>query len=116
MKYLVSLYFDDITNKQIMKYMEVTAEATGNDYMLSNHVLPHITISSFELDAREEYMVIKMLEHNLTVIFHNISSCKVQWVGYGAFMNSVLYLSPVLNEYLQTIMQRTYDSVRCVLR
>ena len=36
----------------------------------------------------------------------------VQWVGSGAFMNSVLYLTPVLNEYLLDIMQKIYDIVK----
>ena len=59
MKYLISLYFDDNTNKQIYGYMEKVAAVTGNDYMLANHVPPHITVSSFEVHGNVENDFIK---------------------------------------------------------
>lgn len=105
MKYLISLYFDDSTNKQIYKHMENVAKATGNDYMIARRVPPHITISSFETEYVEE--VQQAIQERLA----GVKVGEVQWVGTGAFMTSVLYLSPVLNEYLQTLMQETYDCI-----
>lgn len=111
MKYLISLYFDENTNKQICKYMNEVAMATGNDYMLVNKVPPHITVSSFEIRETGEYDVVKQLEMKLNEVLADISVGDIQWVGCGAFMNSVLYLTPVLNEYLQIIMQSVYDGI-----
>ncbi len=111
MKYLISLYFDESTNKQIHNYIKVVAEATGNDYMLANNVPPHITVASFEVSEEAERAVINMLEAGITEALEMMLQGEIQWVGCGAFMNSVLYLTPVLNLYLQTMMECMYDVV-----
>lgn len=110
MKYLVSLYFDDKTNKQILKYMTAVAEATGNDYMLEHKVPPHITISSFEVEE-SNLDAVRQLVQKFNEVFQNASGGVVQWVGTGAFMTSALYLMPVLNQYLQNLMEDVYDVV-----
>lgn len=110
MKYLVSLYFDDKTNKQILKYMMAVAEATGNDYMLEHKVPPHITISSFEVEESNSDSV-RQLVQKFNEVFQNASGGVIQWVGTGAFMTSALYLMPVLNQYLQKLMEDVYDVV-----
>ena len=110
MKYLVSLYFDDKTNKQILKYMTAVAEATGNDYMLEHKVPPHITISSFEV-AESNSDAVRQLVQKFNEVFQNVSGGVIQWVGTGAFMTSTLYLSPVLNQYLQKLMEDVYAVV-----
>ena len=111
MKYLVSLYFDENTNKRIFKHMQAVAEVTGNQYMIVNRVPPHITVSSLEIDETTGNDVIKRLEDKISELLEGLPSGEVQWIGCGAFMNSVLYLSLVLNTYLQDIMQRVYDAV-----
>lgn len=111
MKYLVSLYFDDKTNQQILKYMTAVAEATGNDYMLEYKVPPHITISSFEVDAEANSDIVGQLVKAFGEVFQNASAGVVQWVGTGAFMTSTLYLTPVLNQYLQKRMEDVYAIV-----
>lgn len=110
MKYLVSLYFDENTNRQIRKHMEAVAEVTGNQYMHVNQVPPHITVSSLELDEAAGEDVIKLLKDKISTFLEGISCFEVQWAGCGAFMDSVLYLTPVLNAYLQDMMQRVYDA------
>ncbi len=111
MKYLVSLYFDDKTNQKILKYMTAVAEATGNDYMLKYKVPPHITISSFEADVERDFDIVNQVIQDFNEIFQNASTGVVQWVGTGAFMTSTLYLTPVLSQYLQNIMNDVYAVV-----
>lgn len=111
MKYLVSLYFDNNTNKQLSQYMKTVAEVTGNNYMLANHVPPHITVSSFEVFGNSENDIVRVLEGKISKALQELTEGDVQWVGSGAFMNSVLYLMPVLSAYLQDIMERTYNAV-----
>ncbi len=50
--YLISVYFDDKSNKIISNYINKIAQKTGNTFMTDNHVPPHLTIMSVE--AREE--------------------------------------------------------------
>lgn len=111
MKYLISLYFDEKTNKQIMQYMKAVAEVTGNDYMLAHKVPPHITVSSFEAQEGPESPFIQELEERISRALEDVKAGEVQWIGCGAFMSSVLYLTPVLNEYLQIMEARMYDCI-----
>lgn len=105
MKYLVSLYFDSVTAKQIHTYMEMVADASGNRYMIEHGVPPHITISSFETEHAD------VICEALSERFRDVKTGELQWVGIGSFMNSVLYLTPVLNEYLQELMEAVYDCI-----
>lgn len=108
MKYLISIYFDEATNRQIYKHMEAVAKASGNDYMLANKVPPHITLSSFETDD------ITPVWNALRRQIYDVAGGEIKWVGSGAFMTSVLYLTPVLNEYLLGVMQEIYDCILTV--
>ena len=46
--YLVSLYFDEKTNKNIQNLIDKVAGKTGNDFMIAGKVPPHITVFAFE--------------------------------------------------------------------
>ena len=56
--YLISLYFDDVTNERIQSYMNQIAKRTGNDVMLAGKVPPHITLSAFETTQESEAVVV----------------------------------------------------------
>lgn len=58
--YLISVYFDEHTNKRINRYMNRIAEQTGNTFMTENNVPPHLTISSVE--ARSGELLIPHIE------------------------------------------------------
>lgn len=103
--YLVSAYFDDEANRQIEYYMEQIAKKSGNTYMKDMRVPPHMTISGFE--CSEADMAIQSLERTVSVIKQG----KIQWVSVGMFLPYVLYLSPVLNEYLHNLSLQIYQSI-----
>ena len=96
--YLISIYFDESTELKIRSYMKQIAKHTKNTAMLDGNVPPHITIGAFrtesEMEARE--------------IFRNIakqiSKGQVHWVTIGSFLPGVIYISPILNEYLQQLL------------
>lgn len=102
--YLISLYFDDEANKRIQRYIHNVAEKSGNRYMVERNVPPHMTISAFE--TLEEKRVVEVLEDALS----NIKQDKIEWVTVGAFP-SVIYIQPVLNEYLHNMSCTIYDSI-----
>ena len=52
--YLISLYFDEGTNKKIQLYMEQIAQRTGNMEMIDGKVPPHITLSAFDMAEEEK--------------------------------------------------------------
>ncbi len=92
--YLISVYFDERTENRINGYMKQIAKYTGNTAMLDGNVPPHITISAFHVESEE----------CAKLVFRNASSKarsgNVHWVTVGSFLPNVIYIAPILNEYL----------------
>lgn len=103
--YLVSIYFDEKTNKRIQQYINKVAECTGNKYMIDGKVPPHITVSAFE--SLNEEMAIEKLEG----VVNNLKRGMLQWVSVGQFFPYVLYIAPVLNEYLHGMSAQICDAL-----
>lgn len=95
--YLISLYFDDKTNTRLQQHINQVAKKTKNTYMLDGNVPPHITISAFQTGKEEQ--AVEILER----VAGKLESGSVQWVSVGAFLPYVIYLAPVLDEYLHMI-------------
>jgi len=103
--YLVSIYFDEKTNKKIQHYINRVAEKSGNRFMLDGNVPPHITVSAFE--ARDERKVIAALEE---VVSH-LKRGELRWASAAQFFPYVIYISPILNEYLHTMSEAIYEKM-----
>ena len=95
--YLVSLYFDDNTMKKIQGYINKVANSSGNNFMVDNSVPPHITIAGF--NSSNENEVIDVLDKSIK----NIEVGEIIFSSIGIFKSSVIYLAPVLNEYLHNL-------------
>ena len=54
--YLISVYFDEKTNKNIQNLIAKVAKKTGNDFMIEGKVPPHITVSAFETKQEAEVL------------------------------------------------------------
>ena len=93
--YLVSVYFDDKSNKIISDYINKIAQKTGNTFMTDNHVPPHLTIMSVE--AREEEKLTEVMEQ----LERSLTKGQIQLVSVGVLLPYVLYAAPVLNLYLE---------------
>ena len=101
--YLISIYFDETANLTINRYVRRVAEESGNDFMLVNDIPPHITLSAFE--AQDEMAVIQELQE----IVSNWKQDQIQYVSVGTFLPYVLYITPVLNEYLHNMTTSIYE-------
>ncbi len=106
--YLISIYFDEKTNKIIEQYIKQVARETGNTFMLDAKVPPHITISGFE--TAKEQKVVDMLTEEVS----KFQQGKLQWVTVGAFLPYVIYIAPVLNEHLHNISCAIYSGLQKV--
>ncbi len=95
--YLVSLYFDEQTNKTISKLMKSVASKCGNNYMFDKNIPPHLTIASVE--EGQEAQIIQALD----ACIENWQQGKLDFVAIGSFKPHVLFLTPVLNEYLHKL-------------
>ena len=118
--YLISIYFDEHSSANLEKLIKRVATATGNSFMLDNQVPPHITVAAVETKREEELLdcVDRLVrgegtcgatdtidEGNsvTTVKSQNVTSGAIHWVSVGAFFPQVLFVQPVLNEYLHNL-------------
>ena len=104
--YLVSVYFDDKSNKIISDYINKIAQKTGNTFMTDNHVPPHLTIMSVE--AREEEKLTEVMEQ----LERSLTKGQIQLVSVGVLLPYVLYVTPVLNLYLEDMVEQVHDMVK----
>ena len=104
--YLVSLYFDDKTTIKIQNLINKVAEKSNNKFMIDNNVPPHITIGAFETNNENE--VIKILDKKLK----DFKSGEIIFASIGVFKSSVIFLSPVLNEYLHNLSVNIYEDLK----
>lgn len=103
--YHISLYFDEETTAHMHKLIEKVAQATGNHYMLEANVPPHITLCALECAAEEA------LRARLETVISAQKKGSLQWVSVGTFLPGVIFLQPVLNEYLQGLMEQVHGRV-----
>ena len=100
--YLISIYFDEKTNRKLQQYINKVAEQTGNTFMLDGNVPPHITISAFE--TIDEQAAIDTINR----VVNKLQRGMLEWVSVGQFFPYVIFLSPVLNEYLHEMCVQIY--------
>jgi len=104
--YHISIYFDTKTEVHMREYIRKVAEATGNTYMLEADVPPHITLAAFECDREDE------LIQRLADLASAMQAGTLRWVSVGTFLPGVIFLQPVLNEYLQDMMCQVHNCLQ----
>jgi len=101
--YAIALYFDSTTEETIQRLIDNAADASGNRYMQAVGIPPHVTLCAVVSD--NETALIAALDS----ICPHIAQGAVAFASIGVFNPKVLFLSPVMNEYLlaanQTINQ-----------
>lgn len=103
--YLVSLYFDEKSSRILSRYIKKIAEKTGNIFMTENRVPPHLTVAS--LESKDEAGLIQ----KMNVLKEQLQTGKIQLVSVGALFPYVLYITPVLNQYLEDVAEQVYDQL-----
>ena len=103
--YLISVYFDEQTNKILQRYIDQVAEKTGNHFMTEHKVPPHMTISSIE--ARGAEVLLPAFEK----LQGNLQSGEIQFVSVGQLFPYVIYTTPVLNSYLMGLEVQVFNQV-----
>ena len=103
--YLVSLYFDDKSTNKIQGFIDKVADKCGNTFMIENNVPPHITIAAFQ--SKKEESVIEVLDK----VIKNRKEGLITFASIGAFKSSVVFLTPILNEYLHNLSVHIYEGI-----
>ncbi len=108
--YHISIYFDAKTEIRIREYIRKVADAAENLYMLEAGVPPHITLAAFECEKEED--MVERLKLLVGSVASSVRSEALRWVSIGTFQPGVIFLQPVLNEYLQDMIQQVHDCLQ----
>lgn len=103
--YLISVYFDDKTNRVLQRYIDSIAKVTGNRFMIDHKVPPHMTLSAIEARSVDV----------LLLAFQSMRLEKagdIQFVTVGQLLPYVFYAAPVLNAYLLNLSSVVYDAYK----
>jgi len=93
--YAVTLEFDEQTENKIQELIDEVAKKTGCDYMKQSNIPPHVTVSALISD-NEEALLLEM--ENIAEL---INKDYIWFANIGVFNPLVIYLGPVMNEFLQ---------------
>lgn len=104
--YLISIYFDEKTNRKLGRYMNQIAKETGNTFMIDHHVPPHMTLLSIE--AKNVEILVPAFES----LQETLKTGEIHFVSVGQMLPYVMYVTPVLNEYLLN-MSKTFFEIYC---
>lgn len=108
MNYSVVFYFDDETDNKITSLVHLIVDNGVNDYLISNKVPPHITIADFECED------ISAVINSLEVYKEKIRQDFVYWASIGLFNPSVLFLAPVVNQFLLKSCEMVNNLIKVV--
>lgn len=106
--YLISIYFDDKTNKILQHYIDMIAKSTGNEFMTAHKVPPHMTISSIE--ARN----VECLVPATNSLRNKLKRGTIDVVTVGQLFPHVMYGGAVMNEYLLNLSNTVYEAYKDV--
>ena len=101
--YLISAYFDTNTDKNMQSLIDEIARVTGNTFMTDGKIPPHITLLAFE--AKDETKVVEMFKENVS----KLEIGALFFAAIGALKGQVIYVEPVLNEYLCNLSDFFYE-------
>ena len=104
--YLISVYFDDNSNKILQRYIDQIALKTGNHFMTEHKVPPHMTISSIE--ARS----VSVLQPAFESLRGTLKQGEIQLVSVGQLLPYVIYTTPVMNSYLLELSECIYEAFK----
>lgn len=104
MHYAVTLEFDKESEQKIQEMIDEVALVTGCDYMKRSKIPPHITVCALMGENTEA------LIGELDDIAANMGQNTVSFANIGVFNPLVIYIGPVMNEFLlstcQTVNER----------
>ena len=94
MDYAVTIEFDKETENKIQEMIDEVALVTGCDYMKKAKIPPHVTVSALVSDNEEALLT------EMESIATELKKDFIWFASIGIFNPYVIYLAPVMNEFL----------------
>ncbi len=95
MYFAVTLEFDKESENKMQEMIDEVARVTGSDRMKQENVPPHVTVCC--LEGEDETVLLSEMEE----IASAMSKSVIRFANIGVFNPLVIYLGPIMNEFLQ---------------
>ena len=95
MYFAVTLEFDQESQSKMQEMIDEVARVTGCDRMKQENVPPHVTVCC--LEGENEAVLLSEMEG----IASSMSKSTLRFANIGVFNPLVIYLGPIMNEFLQ---------------
>lgn len=105
--YLISAYFDPDSVQVIQKHIDRTAVKTGNFYMITKQIPPHITVA-----ACDDKADLEKLKNCLEKKLETQGRIQLEWAAIGSFKPHVLFLTPVMNQSLHELCTAANEAIQ----
>lgn len=103
--YAVTLEFDKETENKIQEMIDEVARVTGCDYMKQSKIPPHVTVSALVSDNEEALL------SEMDSIAESMTKDFIWFANIGIFNPFVVYLGPVMNEFLQNTCKTVNENL-----
>ena len=107
--YAITLYFDDDTTEWIRTLTAQLADVTGNDFMTSNNVPPHLTVGMFHVGEADVENLKALFEEFVTAAREGDSTFDISFSGFESFLDKVIFIKPVVDENLSSINKLLHE-------
>lgn len=104
--FLISAFFDPLTNRTFQKLINGIADVTGNEFMLEFNVPPHLTFLQIQTRTGQEQLeqAVKNLEGKLKAVSLTFASC-------GDGIPNVVFAKVRMTDELKTQINLIYDEI-----
>lgn len=111
--FLISAYFDPLTNRVLQNLIEGVADITGNDFMTAHHVPPHLTLCQVQTRNQQQGLVdaMKALETALGGLIADAPQKPVHLVSCGDGIPNVVFAKAMMTKELRNLTELVHAHV-----
>lgn len=104
--FLISAYFDPLTNRILQDLINDLAKVTGNNFMIENQVPPHMTFLQIQTRSAQ-----KELEEAMKGLEGKLKPVPLVFTACGAEISNVIYVKVKMTEELKSQIDLIYEAI-----
>lgn len=104
--FLISGFFDPLTNRSLQTLINDIAEETGNHFMIENQVPPHLTFLQVQTRSQQDELI-----KTFSNLENRLYSLPVTFTAFGGEIPNVVYAKVKLSDELKNQLNIFYNAV-----
>ncbi|MCQ2983148.1 MAG: 2'-5' RNA ligase family protein [Treponemataceae bacterium] len=114
--FLISAFFDPMTNRILQNPINGVAAVTGNEFMLANSVPPHLTLCQLQTRNQQQALVTAMqdLEQELKATISDAPHTPINLVSCGDGIPNVVFAKALPSNELRNLVELVHEHIAIV--